>query len=111
MEIVLDGRRKLLPCQVERIKAIRKETGLSYRKIAELYYDNRIGHQVIYLACNPNKKVGQNEHNKKLKKGGRYYKTDDNTESVKKTRKKQKGINEFFNIKTNQNVKKESKAE
>lgn len=111
IDILLDGRRKLLPCQIERILFIREEYEYSYRKIAKLYFGDRITHQTIWLECSPRAKERAREKTRKLKADGRYYDTDKNTEQKIKNRSKKKVIEEIFNFNIHKNQNDEQEQE
>lgn len=94
MERILDGRVKLLDCQLERIKEIRVLTGLSYEKIALQYFGNRIARQTIYYICNPAKQEQHKAVVRALQKKKKYYNAD------KEKQKKQKSRNKIRHIKS-----------
>lgn len=96
MDKILDGRYKLLDCQIERIRQIKDLTGISYAKIATQYFGNRISRQTIYLMCNPEKHDKQRLAVRRALNSGKYYDKGVIGKRVKSTRNKNRKLKSLF---------------
>ena len=78
-----DRRVKLLPCQKERMKAMRKE-GLSLRQLAKVFHVDK---RTVQFVCDPEKLEACQAA--RARRGGskRYYVKHKNTEAMRKHRK------------------------
>lgn len=66
---VYDRRRKLTEAQKEEIRLLRRQTGLSYNKIAERY---GVSKRMIMFVVNPEKYAVAREQFKERQREGRY---------------------------------------
>lgn len=104
MEAIFDGRRKLLECQIEQIRYIRATSGLSYAKIAKLYFGNRIDRAHIYKICRPDRNEEYKERWAEEKRKRKVGYGEGNRESADKRRKKQKKIEKQFSLQKSFNL-------
>jgi len=81
----LDSRVKLLPCQREMIPVIRKDYGLSYRIIGEMF---GISKRMVIFICNPEKEAKAKEQYRERRKDGRYYDREKHKAAMNIHRKK-----------------------
>ena len=77
-----DRRVKLTDEQREDIRYMRKEYGLSYNKLAKEF---GVSKRCIQFVCNPEDEKKCRERFKELRKDGRYYDKEKNTEYVRNT--------------------------
>lgn len=89
----LDGRTKVIPCQVERLKRL-QDQGWSYAAMADVFNCSK---SQAYYALNPKARKKKEKRYKELAADGRYYNKERSTKSKQKTRVKGQHIKSFFN--------------
>ena len=89
-----DGRRKLLPCQIERAKMLHDQSRMSYADMASTIFRGNISSQHLRMLCNPELYERQKQLAKKIN-GSKIY-SPKTAEEVAKTRVKKKKIKETF---------------
>lgn len=95
---MLDGRVKLLDCQIERIREIHARTGMSYGNISKLLFGGRIAKSYIYYVCNPHKYLEKVRNTSKWQ-AEQEYDSEHQLAANKKSRQKKKKMKELFNNK------------
>jgi hypothetical protein len=101
MNELIDGRWKVLHCQVERAKHYREVTGWSYEIIAKVFFFGKVSRQTVYLMCNPDKREKARATSRRLHNQKKYCNKEELKYKVGKSRAKSLGLKDFFNIKNN----------